>query len=385
MKVLYDYQIFTRQNYGGISRYFYELMNNFYKKNVDFKFPINYSENIYLKDALFLSSKLKGYNKYENFLFGLNFKGKNKTYKLFRMLKSEIINRKLSIKYLKEQNFDIFHPTYYNPYFLKYIGKKPFILTIHDMIHELYPQIFLKINRVSCQKKLLAQKAKKIIVTSKNTKKDVIKLLGINEKKIQIIYHGNSINSQKNDSKTDKNLLKKLQKKYILFVGKRNLYKNFNTFIKAVATILKNNNDLNLICAGGEKFTKKEINFFKTLNIDSKIFQYSANDIDLTYFYKNAIIFVYPSLYEGFGIPILESFSCGCPIDISNSSSLPEIAGEAALYFNPNNIKSITDTVNKLIRNQKLRKVLILNGFERIKKFSWNKTAEKTLKIYNEI
>ena len=389
MKILYDYQIFTKQNYGGVSRYFYELMDNLRAHKIDIEIPINYSKNIYIKEADFLSRPLKGYTEYKDFLLGLRPKGKAKIYKLLQKLNfiknAETANQKISIECLKKQNFDIFHPTYYDSYFLKYIGKKPFVLTIYDMIHETYPELFSADNKIARQKKILAQKADKIIAISENTKKDIIKFIGINEDKILVIHLGNSINRQENNLKINTDLLKKLPEKYILFVGNRASYKNFDNFSKALIPLFKINKKLNAVCAGGGEFSDKEINFFKTFNITDKFRQYSVNDSDMTLLYKNALVFVFPSLYEGFGLPILEAFNCGCPVAASNRGSLPEIAGNAAAYFNPEDISSITDAINNIIADDGTKEKMKKNGFEQLKKFSWEKTAEKTLDVYNSI
>jgi len=389
MKILYDYQIFTKQNYGGVSRYFYELMDNLRAHKIDIEIPINYSKNIYIKEADFLSRPLKGYTEYKDFLLGLRPKGKAKIYKLLQKLNfiknAETANQKISIERLKKQNFDIFHPTYYDSYFLKYIGKKPFVLTIYDMIHETYPELFSADNKIARQKKILAQKAEKIIAISENTKKDIIKFIGINEDKILVIHLGNSINRQENNLKINTDLLKKLPEKYILFVGNRASYKNFDNFSKALIPLFKINKKLNAVCAGGGEFSDKEINFFKTFNITDKFRQYSVNDSDMTLLYKNALVFVFPSLYEGFGLPILEAFNCGCPVAASNRGSLPEIAGNAAAYFNPEDISSITDAINNIIADDGTKEKMKKNGFEQLKKFSWEKTAEKTLAVYNSI
>ena len=389
MKILYDYQIFTKQNYGGVSRYFYELMDNLRAHKIDIEIPINYSKNIYIKEADFLSRPLKGYTEYKDFLLGLRPKGKAKIYKLLQKLNfiknAETANQKISIECLKKQNFDIFHPTYYDSYFLKHIGKKPFVLTIYDMIHETYPELFSADNKIARQKKILAQKAEKIIAISENTKKDIIKFIGINEDKIQVIHLGSSINRQENNLKINTDLLKKLPEKYILFVGNRASYKNFDNFSKALIPLFKINKKLNAVCAGGGEFSDKEINFFKTFNITDKFRQYSVNDSDMTLLYKNALVFVFPSLYEGFGLPILEAFNCGCPVAASNRSSLPEIAGNAAAYFNPEDISSITDAINNIIADDGTKEKMKKNGFEQLKKFSWEKTAEKTLDVYNSI
>ena len=216
IKVLYDHQIFTYQSYGGISRYFYELMTEFYLQQlIKFELSLVCSRNVYFKKSCFYSN---------NFFF----KGNDSRP---MSIISNLVNKKDSINKLKAKNFDVFHPTYYNPYFLKYIDDKPFVLTIHDMIHELYPEIFSKSDKDADYKKILSIKSTKIIVPSECTKRDLIRIYRINESKIHIIYHGCTLNS------INKINIPKLQlpKKYFLFVGKRGTYKNFYYFINTIA------------------------------------------------------------------------------------------------------------------------------------------------------
>ena len=105
----------------------------------------------------------------------------------------------------------------------------------------------------------------------------------------------------------------------------------------------------------------------------------------MAYFYQNALAFIFPSLYEGFGIPVLESFACGCPLLCSNVSSLPEVAGNAACYFDPYSEESIRDAVVKLLDDSNFREELIDKGYEQLKKFSWKQTSEETKKIYESV
>jgi len=369
MKILYDHQIFTNQVYGGISRYFAELMKNFENHDeIECEVSLKYSNNNYLKKLNNLS--------YRTFLENYSFKGK---YRLLSIINGKI-NRKISEKKLLKNDFDIFHPTYYNPYFLNYLDVKPFVLTIHDMIHE----ILSSKDNTAERKKLLAQKATKIIAVSENTKRDIIKILGIDGGKIEVIYHGNSFDISSNHNNLN-TTLPKLPKKYILFVGSRKVYKNFNLFIEAISILLIEDNELFIVCAGGGNFSNKEIGKFKKLNIKDKIFCYSASDSILAYLYQKATAFVFPSIYEGFGIPILESFACRCPLICSKTSSFPEVAGDAAIYFDPTDKLSMLNSIQKVIYNDELKKQLINKGIERVKKFTWKKTAEKTKKLYEKI
>lgn len=363
MKVLYDHQIFSNQVYGGISRYFYELMTHLSKCREDFELSLRYSNNLYIKNSSFIKNN--------TFFEQVHFRGKH------RLL--NLINKPCSVKKLKNRDFDIFHPTYYDPYFLDYIGNKPFVLTIHDMVHEIFPTMFPLRDKTPEWKKILVSRATKIIAVSESTKRDIIKLYGIDDQKIEVIYHGNSINV---GPYTEVSNIK-LPEKYLLFVGDRHIYKNFGNFIKSVSPELKINKTLNIVCGGGKKFTREETNLFKALNINNQVYHYSiVNDEMMAHLYTKALAFVYPSLYEGFGIPILEAFACGCPVIVSNSSSLPEVARDAAAYFDPYDIVSMNETVRRITHDEDLRKRLKEKGFERLKSFSWEKTAEQTKEVY---
>lgn len=366
MKILFDHQIYTSQIYGGISRYFFELMKNFRNNDeVECELSLRYSNNYYLKELDNLP--------YKTFFERHSFKGK------YRLL--NILNGKISEKYISKGDYDIFHPTYYNPYFLDFLNNKPFILTIYDMIYEIFPEIFSLKDKTAERKKLLAQKATKIITISENTKRDVIKYLGIDEGKIEVIYLGNSFKI----NKYDKTINIKIPEKYILFVGSRRVYKNFELFIEAISPLIIDDNKLNIVCAGGGDFSNIEIDKFKNLNIRDKLFYYSGSDSILAYLYQKATAFVFPSLYEGFGIPILESFACRCPLICSKTSSLPEVAGDAAIYFDPTDKLSMLNSIQKVIYNDELKKQLINKGIERVKEFTWKKTADKTKKIYEGV
>jgi len=367
MKILFDHQIFVRQIHGGISKYFIELMKNFENDNeIEYKLSLKYSNNYYLKELNNLTHK--------TFLENYSFRGK---YTLLN-----ILNKKVSKEYISKGDYDIFHPTYYDSYFLDYLDKKPFVLTIHDMIHEIYSDMFPLKDKTSKGKKLLAQKATKIIAVSENTKKDIIRFFGIDTNKIEVIYHGTPFVI--NNSSSDKINID-LPKKYILFVGSRGGYKNFYLFIETITPLLIKDSKLKVVCVGGGNFKEIEKEKFKRLNIIDKIYQYSVNDNILAYIYQKAVAFVFPSLYEGFGIPILESFACGCPVICSRTSSLPEVAGDATIYFDPTDKLSMSNNIRKVIYDDDLRKQLINKGNEQVKKFTWEKTAKQTKKIYENI
>lgn len=363
MKVLYDHQIFSAQVYGGISRYFVELIKKFKDSNsVKSDLSILLTNNHYL-----INAELR---QYLTFFPKYNFRGR------VRLL--NILNKLYSKRFLKYNTFDVFHPTYYDPYFIRHIGNKPFVLTVYDMIHEKFPKYFSKNDPTTKRKKYLAHNASKIIAISNSTKNDLMDIFDVPEEKIKVIYLGYSSNQFKN--KGHETI--ELPQKFVLFVGGRQGYKNFELFIKSIAPILQKKREIHIICTGGGTFTKKEICLFECLDISNQINQYSVADALLSQIYKKALFFIFPSLYEGFGLPVLEAFSNKCLVLCGNTSSLPEVAGNAAMYFDPYSMDSINNTINIALNNSKLMNDLKVKSIKRLSKFSWSKTAEQTREIY---
>jgi glycosyltransferase involved in cell wall biosynthesis len=244
------------------------------------------------------------------------------------------------------------------------------------MIHE----IFIKNDAETLNnKKRLIESADGIIAVSECTKKDLLSFFPqINANKIKVIYHGCSINP--NSSKKIK-----LPEKYILFVGSRDNYKNATTLFEAMPDIIRNNKGIKLVCAGGGDFSKKEKETFASLSILDCVEQHNMTDEELSFAYSNAQAFVFTSKYEGFGIPILEAFNCRCPVVLANASCFPEIAQDAAIYFEPDNPQELSQKVREVINNDTLREELITKGTKRAKYFSWEKAARETLEYYKTV
>ena len=368
LNILYDNQIFNLQKYGGISRYFSELMSRL-NSDSDFSItPKNYcSNNVYLK-----TNQLTSYNEFNNFPA---FRGKKRIENFIVNHESEKIKM-----FLEKGKFDVFHPTYYNSSFLKNLsGNKPFVLTVHDMIHELYYDKQLEtLHPETINKSILIPKANHIIAISETTKKDILHFYpDIDEKKISVIYHGNSLGLFKSQSK------RSVEKKYILYVGGRKHYKNFMWMLKAIAPLLVQKNIL-LICAGGgyfDDYEQQNIDQFR-LNKYVKHIEIDS-DLVLQNLYEHAQFFIYPSQYEGFGIPILESFACKCPALLSDASCFPEIAGNAGLFFKSGNDEDLLTQINVLLENNQLRNDLIEKGITRLRDFSWEKTVNEHKVVYS--
>lgn len=365
MKVTYDHQIFTLQEYGGISRYFYELLKRFEVSDSTFNVATLYSNNEYLKSVTNVQSN--------SFLGNVRFRGKG------RLL--QFINSQYSSYKIRQSDFDVLHPTYYDPYVLKNIGSKPFVITLHDMIHEKFSSRFKEIAdpKLFERKKQLLENASKIIAVSESTKRDIIDYFGVSKSSIEVVYLGNSLIS------SSPNEVPIIKDSYILYVGIRSAYKNFLFFLKTVSDLLVSN-DLKLVCAGGGPFTDEEKKAIKNLNLSAIVMYVHFNeDRVLSNLYSNAICFVFPSLYEGFGIPVLESFACRCPIITTTGGSLPEVAGDAAVYFSPDDPESLHKAVSSVINDCELRDEMRNRGEERLKLFSWDITFSKTLKIYSSL
>ena len=370
MKVLFDHQIFSYQKYGGISKYFSELFKQYENnKDIDILLGMKTNVNHYLKECLLIKNSQHIENVEKSTLFN--------TYSVYKK------NRNYCKKILDKNDFDILHSTFYDPYFMKYLNKKS-VVTIHDMTPELYPQYFkgtlysyMITRKWIRSKKEIVESADKIIAISENTRDDLFRLYCVPYEKIEVIYDGCNLLPEANSRLIDE--------PYILYVGLRDKYKNFTNFVKGVANILKTQK-IKALCIGGGKFTEEESRLFRDLEVEKYFCQMYADDEELASAYKYALCFVYPSEYEGFGMPILESFSQKCPTILSNTSCFPEIGGDAALYFYPDNIAELEQKLlDVLSLNDADKQEMVAKGIKRLDKFSWKRCAEQTLDTYKKI
>lgn len=364
MKVLFDHQAFTFQKFGGVSNYHAELMRH--ATNFEATLALKYTNNVYFKNQV----------QYKNHF--LQFPNHTLNNILNRQLFKKI-NKLNSVIHILQNNFDVFHPTYYDSYFLNYLNKIPYFITVYDMIDEIfYPEDNEKKKLKKMKSKVILQ-AKKIIAISNKTKQDIIEIYKIPAEKIEVIYLASSL--QKNIALAQ-NIKVDLPKKYILFIGNREGYKNFKVFIEAIKPLLNEDKNLYIICTG-KYFTNAEISFFQNEGIEKQFIHFFIEDNELlAYLYQHAQFFIFPSIYEGFGIPILEAFHCGCPVLLSDTSCFPEIAQNAGYYFNPMDKESILQAVKTMLEKKDLREEYIQLGYKRVDFFSWEKTAEQTGILY---
>jgi glycosyltransferase involved in cell wall biosynthesis len=277
-----------------------------------------------------------------------------------------------------------FSPTHYLPLRISV----PSVISILDVSYLYFPNLFKRkdLYQLKFWGKYSIKKADKIITISESSKSDIIKAYRVKEDKISVVYPG--IKQMVGISFMDKKELKNkfgIDKEFILFVGTLQPRKNVERLIEAFSKIKQK--DLRLVIIG-----KKGWQFEKILQAPQKFgvlervsFLQNIEDNDLPSFYKNALFFILPSLYEGFGLPVLEAMQYDCPVITSNVSSLPEVGGVAALYINPENVDDIKEKMEKLAQDDKLREELIKKGKEQVKKFSWEKTASETLKVLEEV
>lgn len=287
-----------------------------------------------------------------------------------------------------KRDIDVFFtPAHYAPR----LCPVPMVVTIHDLSYFYYPEEFLKkdLYKLENWTKYSVQKASKIIAVSQNTKKDLSKFYRVPDNKIRVIYNGYEKISRNSDLRIknyelNKNLKFRINNSnYILYVGTLQPRKNVAMLIRAFNKFLQSNSKFKLVIVGRKGWLYKNIfELVRKLKIEKDvIFTDYIPDAELVELYRNAFCFVLPSLYEGFGITILEAMNYGCPVLSSNVSSLPEIGGNACLYFNPKNEKELLKKLNEIKNDDSLREQLKKKGKDQIKKFSWQKCADETLEV----
>jgi glycosyltransferase involved in cell wall biosynthesis len=296
---------------------------------------------------------------------------------------------------IKKAEIEVFHfPSHWHtqisPFFLNSTVKK--VLTVHDIIPLFFqdnlpqeykywgPTLKLIKNRIDC-----------VITDSENTKNDCIEYLRIPEEKIEVIYlaadkrykYLNNKNKLKNELKLKYNI----HDPFILYVGTVESRKNVSLLIKSFYKLKKQKLNHKLVLIGVHGYgSAKIVELVNNLGMAKEvIFTGYVPDEDLVKFYNTADIFVYPSLYEGFGLTPLEAMACGCPIISSNISSLPEVVGNAGVLIDPHDSDTLTHEIHRLLVNNDLKSELSKKSLERARIFSWKKTAKETWEVYEKV
>lgn len=337
---LIDHQIYSLQHYGGIIRYFEKI-----KLNIkDYK----------CKTPLLLKYSINGSFVKRLIIFAFN------TF--------------YTIIWMKFNKYDVYHASYYELFYLPFLHKKPLVITIHDMIYEEEKEMPFRKWMIN-NRRILIKRANAIICVSKTTEKLLMKYYPEAKGKTNVIYHGLTFGEIKS---------KKINLgKYILYVGGRGYYKQFWLMIGKIKDYLINNN-IKIICVGGGKFTENENITIYNHNLGNFIIHKDCTDTELANLYSNALCLIVSSRQEGFCIPIIEAFQCGCPVLANDIEIFHEIGSHAIIYFNVNSARSTIKALEKI--NQFIfRKSIVRKGIKVIQKLSWNDSAKKTIQVYNTL
>lgn len=365
MKIIYDSQIFSEQEFGGISRYFCALASQMAQfPDVEAKIVAPLHINGYLKN---LGSDIAA---------GVHVRRLPKTGRIIKALSGALFRPVASL-----MRPDIVHETYYaeRP---SYPGQVPHVLTVYDMIHERFPDSFTAEDPVARLKERAVKRADHIFCISENTRRDLLDIHHIPEDRVTVTYLG-----------YDKLPLSRLRADalvgtvpFILHVAGRHGYKNFEGLVRAFTASAWLKDNFRIVCFGGGTFSATERSLLQGLGLsDANVLHVGGGDERLAALYRGAAAFVYPSKYEGFGIPPLEAMSLDCPVICSNTSSIPEVVGDAGEYFDPCDVASIRTAIERVLQSSERRAELISLGQSRCRQFSWARCAQETLGVYRRL
>lgn len=370
LRIAFDSQIFRSQRHGGISRYFVSLAGELASMGENVRIFASHHGNEYLDT---LDSSISP----QSILVPAINSLPRRPYRL-RLLLTQMEER-MRIRKWKPQ---VLHETYFEK---RTVAPKrcPVVLTVYDMIYELFPDQFKPSDVTRKSTRHAVARADHIICISESTRTDLLSLLSVDPKKVSVILPGfagfEPLGSQIENPRTS-------PKPYLLFVGQRRGYKNFDNLLRAYATAESLKNNFDLIAFGGGAFTPEEVSLMISLGLAAaNVRQESGGDRQLALRYRGASAFVYPSIYEGFGMPPLEAMAQGCPAISSNTSSLPEVLGDAAEFFDPLNTESIAHSLLKVLESPSYSTELVRRGAIRSRQFSWHNCAIETRQVYRAL
>lgn len=354
MRILYTHDIFTKQAYGGISRYVLELARHL---------PAEASP------LVFAGLHINAYVRADEA------KGLRMPELRYWTPVRECVSKLAQRAYTAVAPPDIYHRTYYGPSF--HHGRQPLVLTVYDMIHERFPDFYRDGGRLSAVKRLDCERAHHIIAISDSTKRDLIEYFSISPQKISVVH----LASTELATNATRRTALAQGRPYLLYVGARGGYKNFDALLSAYAASSRLTQTFDLVCFGGGPATEAEQQRIAAFGLNDRVRFVSGGDEDLRVYYDEARLLAYPSLYEGFGLPVLEAMQAGCPVMCSPSSSLPEVAGSAAVYITD----SFAEQLGQLAFDDTALADLSAAGHLQARKFSWARCATETTAIYRTL
>lgn len=370
MRIAYDSNIFTMQKYGGVSRYMVRLGEELSKMGHELEVFGWLHKNQYLLESKILKTQMRYIHQFP---------------KRTRRIAHYMGDLMADVR-IKQWRPDVIHESFCHS---RSVGSKntPRVCTIHDLIHHKFPEYRGKMNRIPEYQQQTINRCDAVICVSQSTKQDLLKCLDVDQAKVFVVYHGfehacgvAALNPTETAELTDLS-----SAPFLLYVGPRSGYKNFHGFLKALVNS-RFNKDLRVVAFGGDAFSAEELALIRQLGYgENKVLHRGGSDALLGGLYRAAEAFVYPSLYEGFGFPPLEAMAEGCPVISSNASSMPEVIGNAAEFFDPSKTESITEAIEKVISSESRRRELREKGTDRIGYFPWSKCIAATEEIYRGI
>lgn len=359
MRVAFDEQIFAIQAYGGISRMFAELAAAFVDEpdlGVEL-LPLNAPIiNRYVLDTERVRTRLAVRDAGHEY-------------------------RSLGRYFMRIQprrNLDVVHNTFYLPHGLAgYPGARR-IVTIHDMIPELVPRTRRRLDFLTLKKRYVAR-ADHVICVSEATRRDLVRVFPDIAAPISVIHHGVDRRFT-----TGAPRIPALHERYVLFVGNRGQYKDADVLFRAFSTLPERHRDVRLLCVGGGGFSPAEIKVLASLGILDRTTQADLSDTDMVSAYNHADIFVFPSRFEGFGMPALEAMACGTATVLTDATSLPEVGGDAAEYFPTGDYHALATTLDALLSDDTYRSDLAARGIVRARDFTWHRSAQQHAEAYRD-
>lgn len=364
VKVAFDHQIFAAQRFGGVSRYFVELASRLPSDTVS---EVSIVAPVYVNNYL-ADSPAKSLTRGRYFPF--EFKGDHRVVRLSNRLAAPLAWSNLRA--------DVIHETYYTT---QPVGRaRRRVVTVYDMIDELFRP---EATNAVAAKRAAIDRADHIICISETTRRDLVNLHNIDPARTSVVHLGYSHSIEMHEAIAHK-VSSDGGRPSLLYVGKRGGYKNFTTLLEACSNspVLR---EFDLIAFGGSPLGPDEREEIERFGLTDRVRFESGSDRELAELYTAAAAFVYPSLYEGFGIPPLEAMSRGCPVVCSNAGSIPEVVGDAGVYFDPENSAELRSTLERVLTDEGLQASLQMRGYQRLSAFSWDRCAEETAKVYREI
>jgi glycosyltransferase involved in cell wall biosynthesis len=369
-QIVFDSQIFCAQQFGGISRYFASVAREM--SAMPEVRPLIVAP-LYINDYV---GRLP-----HNLVWGRKIKPGKARVALGAA--SAIFGEMVQFA----RSPDIVHETYYYPQ-PRAPRRARTVVSVYDMTYERYPENFPKDDPIPGWKRKAVARADHVICISEHTRRDLLELCDVAPEKVSVTYLGYDSLAALLTSQTPAEVRTRFcgsDRPYLLYVGSRTGCKNFPALIRAFAASAWLKGNFTLLCFGGGAFTAEEQAMLARANVTAQVRWANGPDATLADCYRHAAAFVYPSLYEGFGIPPLEAMSLDCPVVCSSASSIPEVVGDAAVTFDPSDADAIKAALERVLGSETLRAELVARGRERRELFSWLRCATETLGIYRKM